>query len=140
MNINNKAKITDSVKVTLNFGSTLNTLEMEVSNYQDFHDAQWQTFKSSIDWTLLTGDGTKTVYAQFRTGPYNSSNISTASIELKTPLVIEETTPTTTTTKPIDLTDPVAKAAFIDTLKTQLVGLLNQLIQLLTVRLNGLNH
>ena len=139
MNINNKAKTTDSTRVTLNFASTLNTLEMEISNYSDFRDGQWQPFKNSIDWTLLSGDGTKTVYAQFRSGPYNSSNVSTASIELKTTATAGETA-TTTTTKPLDLTDPVVRAAFIVTLKAQLASLLNQLVKLLAARLSGLSH
>lgn len=137
MNINNKATITDSQKVTLNFISTLHPLEMKVSNYSDFHDSQWQTFKNSVDWVLLPEDGTKTVYAQFKDGPYNSSNIITATIQLKTPSPAGETT---TTTEPPDLTNPVVRAAFIANLKTQLINLLNQLVRLLAARLNTLSH
>jgi len=35
-------------------------------NNENMTWSDWETFKSSINWTLASGDGTKTIYAQFR--------------------------------------------------------------------------
>ncbi len=78
--INDGQKITNStkkVKLTLQAeGAT----EMLISNRYDFADAEWQPYKTELDWTLRSGQGDKIVYARFRSAAGNLSRIIFAQI------------------------------------------------------------
>ena len=65
--INNGDSYTWTVNVTLTL-SVLHSadVEMIISNDPNFSGATWEPFTSSKTWTLIQGDGEKTVYAKFR--------------------------------------------------------------------------
>jgi hypothetical protein len=65
--INNGDSYTWTVNVTLTL-SVLHSadVEMIISNDPNFSEATWEPFASSKTWTLIQGDGEKTVYAKFR--------------------------------------------------------------------------
>jgi len=54
-----------SRNVTLTISATGATY-MKISNYANFSDASWETYATTKSWQLLPGDGTKTVYINFR--------------------------------------------------------------------------
>jgi hypothetical protein len=69
---------------------------IQISNASDFSGATWQTFSSRINWTLETGNGTRTVYVKYRDAK-NRTAIASASIALRslqTPTSIATTSPT----------------------------------------------
>jgi len=61
-----------------------NTADYKVSNDKDLAGAEWQPFSNPliINWLLTAGDGIKTVYARFRSGSGDISNIASDIIEL----------------------------------------------------------
>jgi PKD repeat protein/ribosomal protein L40E len=67
LNINNDAASTDSATVTLNLAAELssNIAEMRFSN-DNVEWSDWTTYAAWAPWTLQPGDGTKTVYVQFK--------------------------------------------------------------------------
>jgi len=76
------ASQTESREVTLTLGATDVTL-MSISNYANFSDASsWLTYQATKSWTLLAGEGTKTVYAKFRSSSGSESTAISDSIEL----------------------------------------------------------
>jgi LPXTG-motif cell wall-anchored protein len=80
--INNGAKTTNSLDVELNL-SGQNVEEMRFSN-DNATWSSWETYASTKAWTLTAGDGTKTVYAQFKSSSGNTSTVN-ASIEYTKP-------------------------------------------------------
>ena len=52
-----------------------------ISNYSDFSDSVWEVFSTSKPWTLLTGDGAKTVYAKFKNNSGYESEVLSDDIE-----------------------------------------------------------
>ncbi|MFC1788191.1 hypothetical protein ACFLZY_03150 [Patescibacteria group bacterium] len=71
MSINDEAKTTDSLSVTLTFNVPKAT-EMLISNDPIMAEAEWETYQNKKDWELEDGNGAKTVYAMFR-NEYNTS-------------------------------------------------------------------
>jgi formylglycine-generating enzyme required for sulfatase activity len=63
--INNSAEYTSSRDVELTL-ILADAGQMQISNNSDFTGAVWEPFVGTKDWELLSGDGTKTVYARFR--------------------------------------------------------------------------
>jgi hypothetical protein len=98
---------TDQVTLTMNL-SDLGTAvaEMLISNEPDFPEAQWEPFAGTRIWTLLPGDGVKTVYARFRDVLGNATDALSSSITLDSdsmhPLVFKME-PTCTETVPVSL-------------------------------------
>jgi hypothetical protein len=83
ISINSGAAYTGTTAVTLNLTSTDPSGWVRFSN----DNIRWtglQTFATSIAWTLPSGDGTKTVYAQFRDTAGNYSSVVSDSIILDT--------------------------------------------------------
>ncbi len=69
--INNNASVTNTISVNLslsadNMIATYAPLEMRISNFSNFDNASWRPYATTTSWSLLTGNGTKTVYAQFK--------------------------------------------------------------------------
>ena len=64
-----------SVNVNLTISATGAT-KMKVSNYANFTDATWDNYATTKSWQLLSGDGTKTVYINFKTE--SGANASTS--------------------------------------------------------------
>lgn len=75
--INNGASTTNTTTITLNLQATDSSgvAEMRFSN-DNVTWSDWQTYSTSASWTLTEGDGTKTVYVQFKD---NAGLISTYS-------------------------------------------------------------
>ena len=94
--INNGASVTTSTTVTLTITST-DAASMKIwgiNGVATESAASWETFSSSKQVTLTSGDGTKTVYVKVRDSVYNESAASSDSITLSTAI------PTITITGP----------------------------------------
>ena len=83
---------TSSRNVALRMSASAETEIMQVSNEPDMSDAQWEPYVSAYSWSLLPGDGDKTVYVRFRDAADNESSIVSDDIELDTRAVIESVT------------------------------------------------
>ncbi|MBW2456170.1 MAG: carboxypeptidase regulatory-like domain-containing protein, partial [Deltaproteobacteria bacterium] len=83
LTIANNAPITASRDVLLTL-SAFGAREMRVSNDSGLADAEWQPYASAQVWRLTDNDEQKTVYAQFRDGALNQSEIVQDGIELNT--------------------------------------------------------
>ena len=90
--INGGAAVTGSPNVDLELTASdtyysADDLEMRVSNYSDQHDSTWVAFDPEIDWTLLTGNGNRTVYVQFRDplGNTSSNKVDTIYLDMAGP-------------------------------------------------------
>ena len=84
IDINNGAPESNDRNITLSLYSAYSTVasELRISNVNSF-TGSWQAYKSSMDWTLSDGDGTKTVYVQIRDAVGNVSDTASASILLE---------------------------------------------------------
>ena len=94
--INNGASVTTSTTVPLTITST-DAASMKIwgiNGVATESAASWETFSSSKQVTLTSGDGTKTVYVKVRDSVYNESAASSDSITLSTAI------PTITITGP----------------------------------------
>jgi hypothetical protein len=49
--------------------------QMEVCNASDFSGCSWETYSTTKSWTLISGDGTKTVYIKFKDNAGNQSSV-----------------------------------------------------------------
>ena len=88
LGINSGANFVDNQNVNLTLSaSDAHLSEMRISNSSDFSGSFWQEYSTSTNWTLTAGDGTKTVYAQFRDLVGNTSDVVSASI------ILDETKP-----------------------------------------------
>ncbi|MDD5341588.1 MAG: hypothetical protein PHC97_04105 [Patescibacteria group bacterium] len=77
--INGGALTTSSLEVILNiFSQTAAT--MRISNDPNFTNSDWEYISSTKNWTLTSGEGEKTVYAQFKNSAGIPSQVLTASI------------------------------------------------------------
>ncbi len=74
MVINGDQPVTSNIAVTLT-NDVLDADEMRFSNDQATW-SEWVAFAPTSDWTLTTGDGPKTVYAEFRDGSDNLLELS----------------------------------------------------------------
>ena len=84
--INSGASVTTSTNVTLTITSA-DAASMKIwgiNGVATEQDASWETFASSKNVTLPSGDGTKTVYVKVRDAVYNESAASSATITLST--------------------------------------------------------
>ena len=77
----NDSEYTNSREVTLTISSN-GAKEMCVSNTNTCDD--WKTYATSKEWTLTSGDGTKTIYVWFRDEYGNTSEYVTDTITLDT--------------------------------------------------------
>ncbi len=90
--INQGSPKTSTRNVALRMSASSETEIMQVSNEPDLSDAQWEPYQSAYSWSLLSGDGDKTVYVRFRDAADNESSIVSDDIELDTRAVIESVT------------------------------------------------
>lgn len=68
---------TQSVTLSLSVNDTfddVSEIQMWISNHSDFSTGSYEGFVSSKNWTLLSGDGTKSVYIKYKD---TSKNVST---------------------------------------------------------------
>ncbi|MBI5466240.1 MAG: hypothetical protein HY974_03050 [Candidatus Kerfeldbacteria bacterium] len=85
-----------STGVTLTLAATGAT-QMAISNSVDFSNVSFETYATSKAWTLLTGDGVKTVYVKYRDASGNVSAAVSDSITLNTTGTPVTITPPATT-------------------------------------------
>ena len=78
--INNGSTYSTSTSVTLN-SSVSGATQMRFYNTAW---SDWETYSTSKTWTLTSGDGTKTVYAQYRDNLYNTTATVSDTIILDT--------------------------------------------------------
>jgi len=78
--INNGATETTSNNVVLNLTAS-NASQMAISNQANFAGSSWETYTATKYWTLLTGEGSRTVYVKF--GGPNSATSSVYSAVIK---------------------------------------------------------
>jgi formylglycine-generating enzyme required for sulfatase activity len=83
ISINGGASHTSDSSVTLNLSAS-GAAEMRISNSSDLSGSSWETYSSTRSWTLSSGDGAKTVYAQFRDAAANESDTVSDTIVLAT--------------------------------------------------------
>jgi M6 family metalloprotease-like protein len=79
--INSGSASTTNMNVTLTLNSPSSS-QMMISNNSNFSGGTWETYASSKSWTLLPGDGLKTVYVKFKDGLGNISTIFNSSITI----------------------------------------------------------
>jgi hypothetical protein len=88
ISINSGANYTKSTSVSLGLSASNPTAGDPVSDMRLSNDGvnfgAWQTYSSSASYTLPAGDGTKTVYVQFRNGAGVTSAIASHTIVLDT--------------------------------------------------------
>jgi len=81
--INNGAKTTKNRNVTLTFNAGSDVKKMAISNTSDFANVGQEEYTATKQWTLSSGDGTKTIYVKFYTSWGQSSQPISASIVLR---------------------------------------------------------
>ena len=81
--INSGASYTKTADVLLSITAST-SLQMRLSNNSDFSGATWENVLATKSWTLVTGDGVKRVYAQFKDATANLSPPVSAQIVLDT--------------------------------------------------------
>lgn len=88
ISIMNDATYTDSCSLTLNLSASdrpsSGISQMTISNSSSFEGANWQEYVTAKSWTLLPGDGEKTVYVKFKDGAGSVSEIYSDTIILDT--------------------------------------------------------
>lgn len=88
VSINNGSEYTNNRSVNLSltassgFFTGTSDIQMKISNLPDLSDASYQAFASSLTWTLNAGDGSQTVYVQFKDSTGNESGAYTDTIVL----------------------------------------------------------
>jgi len=80
----NTRVVTLSLTASSGFFTGTSDIQMKISNLPDLSDAGYQVFASSLTWTLNAGDGSQTVYVQFKDSTNNESGAYTDSIVLDT--------------------------------------------------------
>jgi hypothetical protein len=82
--INNGDSFTNSAAATLALTSSATSGQMMISDNADFSGAAWEPFSATKSWTLSNGDGTKTVYAKFKSQSGLLSDVVNDTITLDT--------------------------------------------------------
>ncbi len=82
--INDRAEFTATRTVNLVFTTPGDAASIMVANDSDFTGSFFEAFTSSRGWLLEEGDGTKTVYVQFRTASGTLTDVFTDEIMLDT--------------------------------------------------------
>ena len=97
IDINSGATSTTLQIVTLELASSGAT-QMAISNSSDFSIVSWEVYTTSKEWTLMDGDGIKTVYAKFKdlSGDVSSIVSDTIALSVSSETATEETTDETT--------------------------------------------
>ncbi len=84
LSINQGATQASSTQVTLSLTAGSDITKMAISNTADFANSSQESFTPTKSWTLLPGDGPKTVYAKLYNSYGVSSDVISASITLNT--------------------------------------------------------
>lgn len=82
--INGGALKTASTSVAISFAYSSQPSSMKISNSEITSSDSWQNFSNSLNWTLTSGDGSKTVYGLFKDQAGNEYGPVSTIIELDT--------------------------------------------------------
>ena len=86
VSINGGATYTNSRSVTLELAASdspsSGVSQMMLSNNPDFEGSLWESYASSVSWTLTSANGTKSVYVRLKDGAGNESDTYSGSIIL----------------------------------------------------------
>ena len=106
--INDNATYTNNRNVSLALSASDPTSGLSQMNLRNEGEswAGWRGYQSPYSWTLPSGDGTKTVYAQFKDAADNTSNTASDSI------ILDTTPPDTTITSGPQGDIPVGDVSF----------------------------
>jgi len=63
---------------------------MAISNTPDFKNVSWEPYSSTKQWTLLPGEGERTVYIKFKSSNGGVSSVVSKSVLLKAPTVANQ--------------------------------------------------
>ncbi len=87
--INHGATYTKLQTVNLNLAATDNfvPMQMMIGNDSDFTNSTWVPFSATSTWSLLAGDGTKTVFAKFMDGG------GATSVPVSAQIILDQTRP-----------------------------------------------
>ena len=101
ISVNAGAVATNTTAVTLTLGAT-GASKMMISNDSTFTGELWENYLTSKNWTLISGNGVKTVYAKFKDTAGNvstavSDTITLGSVVIPAPATPPSPTPTSTT-------------------------------------------
>ncbi|MDD3887951.1 MAG: Ig-like domain-containing protein [Patescibacteria group bacterium] len=88
--INSGASYTNTTAVTLALSASSDAYQMMVSEDPTFVGASWETYATSKNFTLSSGDGTKTVYVKYR------DKLLSESTGISSTIILDETAPTVT--------------------------------------------
>ena len=108
ISINAGVTSTNTTSVTLTLAAT-EAYQMLMSNASDFSGATWETYATSKVWTLLAGEGVKTVYAKFRDSAGNISSFVSDTITFSASAVVTPIVPVVPVT-PVVPTTPAVPA------------------------------
>jgi hypothetical protein len=91
--IDGGAAFTTTTTVELSFTTTGAVADVILANDAAFTGSSWQSYTETSTWTLDSGDGVKTVYAQFRNGAGGVSEVCSDTIALDTipPVAVDDT-------------------------------------------------
>ena len=91
ISINNGSRYTNSSQVGLSLSAsdTMGISEMMLSNSPNFTGLIWRPFAQRVDWTLVDGDGDRTVYVIYKDGSGLTSNTvqDTIIVDTRPPVV-----------------------------------------------------
>lgn len=90
--INGGAPTTQTRAVALTLHAE-NATQMKISNDPNLSGAAWQSYVTQLPWQLTAGDGSKTVYAIYKSADGTTAGPVSASIALATPAVVTPPTP-----------------------------------------------
>lgn len=93
---------TTSTTVTLILSAT-GANYMMLSNYGNFSGASWESYKTTKSWTLVSGDGTKTVYFKTKdnsVGDQGSTDYANIASVTSDNIILDTTAPTVTAQSP----------------------------------------
>jgi len=82
--INQGSGYTNSRNVVLTLTAPVTTVLMKISNSAAIEEADWETFRTTRNWILEGGDGSKTVYALFMDENGSESEAVSKTVELDT--------------------------------------------------------
>lgn len=79
--INDGKRETEVSRVKLNF-NVQNADRMAISNFSDFRNTQWQSYKQELYWHLLAGGGERTIYVMFASAAGHITDVKTQEINV----------------------------------------------------------
>jgi len=84
LNIDSEDQYINDPEISVELSASGNPLQMMISENSDFTGAAWETYETTKDFSLSSGDSEKTVYAKFRDQWYAETDATSDNIYLDT--------------------------------------------------------